>query len=174
MSAKIFWVPGPWPGRLGIALRPRGGEWLGDEIRAWREAGIDVVVSLLEADEQADLDLTGEAASCRARGLDFRSFPIADRGVPRSCEAMADLAVKLLDALRSGQTVAVHCRQGIGRSAMVVAATLIAEGLDARAAVSITRQSRGLDVPETPAQRQWIGEFSAWRSSQAAAAAHRG
>jgi protein-tyrosine phosphatase len=173
MSAKIFWVPDPWQGCLGIVPRPRGGEWLGDEILAWREAGIDVVVSLLEANEEADLGLAGESTSCEVRGLAFRSFPIPDRGVPRSREAVADLAVQLVGALRSGQSVAVHCRQGIGRSAMMVAATLIVGGLDARAAVSATRQSRRLDVPETPAQRQWIADFFVWRSSRAAPASHR-
>ena len=169
MSAKIFWIPGPWRGRLGIVPRPRGAEWLNDETRAWREAGIDVVVSLLEPGEEVELDLTGESTSSRAGGLGFRAFPILDRGVPRSHEAAADLADQLVDALRSGKTVAVHCRQGIGRSAMMVAATLIAGGLDAQTAVNAIRQSRGLDVPETPAQRQWISDFSGWRSSRRAA-----
>ena len=48
MPTKVFWVDGPWRGRLGILPRPRGGDWLRDETMAWREAGLDVVVSLLE------------------------------------------------------------------------------------------------------------------------------
>ena len=139
MSAKIFWIPGPWRGRLGIAPRPRGADWLGDETRAWRETGIDVVVSLLEPDEEAELDLTGESASSRASGLSFRAFPIPDRGVPSSREAVAELADQLVDHLHSGKTVAVHCRQGIGRSAMMVAAALITGGLDAETAVNAIR-----------------------------------
>jgi hypothetical protein len=51
MRAKVFWVNGPWLGRLGILPRPRGGDWLSDEAKAWREAGVDVVVSLLEPEE---------------------------------------------------------------------------------------------------------------------------
>ncbi len=169
MTAKIFWITGPWRGRLGIVPRPRGAEWLDDETRAWREAGIDIVVSLLESDEEAELDLTGESTSSTASGLAFRAFPIPDRSVPGSREAVAALADQIVDALRSGKTVAVHCRQGIGRSAMMVAAALIAGGLDAEDAVNAIRQSRGLDVPETQAQRQWISDFSAWTSSRRAA-----
>ena len=169
MAATIFWIPGPWRGRLGIVPRPRGAEWLNDETRAWREAGIDVVVSLLEPGEEGALDLSGESASARASGLGFRVLPIPDRGVPRSHEVVAELADHLVDALRSGKTVAVHCRQGIGRSAMIVAAALIAGGLDAETAVNAIRQSRGPDVPETPAQRQWISDFSAWQSRRRAA-----
>ena len=36
MNPDLFWITGPWRGRLAIATRPRGGEWLGDEIRGWR------------------------------------------------------------------------------------------------------------------------------------------
>lgn len=169
MAAKVFWVAGPWRGRLGIVPRPRGAEWLDDEIRAWRDAGIDLVVSLLEPDEARDLGLTDEPMSSTASGLVFRAFPVPDRGVPRSREAVAELADDILDALRSGKTVAVHCRQGIGRSAMMVAAALVAAGLNAETAVKTIRQSRGLDVPETQAQRQWISDFAAWLSRRRAA-----
>src|SRR5262245_56586825 len=164
MAARIFWIPGPWRGSLAIAARPRGGEWLNDETRAWREAGVDVVVSLLEPGEEADLGLSGESTVARASGLGFHALPIPDRDVPKSREAVAELADQIVDALRSGKTVAVHCRQGIGRSAIMVAAALITTGLDAEAAVNAIRQSRGPDVPETPAQHQWISDFAAWRS----------
>ena len=60
MKTDLFWVPGPWRGRLAIARRPRGGDWLDDEASAWRQADIDVVVSLLENDEAAQLDLLRE------------------------------------------------------------------------------------------------------------------
>jgi protein-tyrosine phosphatase len=169
MGAKVFWITGPWRGRLGIVPRPRGGEWLDDETRAWRDAGIGVVVSLLEPDEEAELDLTGESASSAASGLDFRSFPIPDRGVPSSHEAVAQLVDHIVDALHAGQSVAVHCRQSIGRSAMIAAAALIAGGQNADTAISAIRRSRGLEVPETRAQRQWIAAFSSWLANQRAA-----
>ena len=169
MVAQAYWITGPWRGRLGIVPRPRGADWLDDETRAWREAGIDVVVSLLEPDEEAELDLTGESISSTASGLAFHAFPIPDRSIPSSPEAVAEVVDQIVDALRSGKTVVVHCRQGIGRSAMMVAAALIAGGLTAEKAVNAIRQSRGLDVPETQAQRQWISDFSAWLSSTRAA-----
>ena len=48
MGTKVYWIAGPWQGRLGIVPRPRGADWLDDETRAWRDVGIDMVVSLLE------------------------------------------------------------------------------------------------------------------------------
>jgi hypothetical protein len=64
MRAEIYWIPGSWPGRLGIVPRPRGGDWLEDEIRAWRDAGLDVAVSLLTPDEAAELGLECEEEQC--------------------------------------------------------------------------------------------------------------
>jgi len=28
MLTELHWVDGPWPGRLAVAARPRGGDWL--------------------------------------------------------------------------------------------------------------------------------------------------
>ena len=169
MSAKVFWVPGPWRGRLGILPRPRGGDWLGDETRAWREAGIDVVVSLLEHDEEAQLVLEGEAAAASASGIEFRPFPIPDRTVPASQESVAELASGIVDALEGGNNVAVHCRQGIGRSAVIVGAVLVAVGEAPQSALRTISESRGLEVPETDEQRQWLRDFASWLLAEAPA-----
>ena len=81
---ELHWISGPWTGRLAIAARPRGGDWLTEEMRAWRQAGVDTVVSLLTAGEEMDLDLVGERAAAQVSGMSFLSFPIVDRCVPDS------------------------------------------------------------------------------------------
>src|SRR5437660_10859003 len=86
MKADLFWIPGPWRGRLAIATRPRGGDWLDDEAIAWREADVDVIVSLLENEEAGQLDLLGERQAAEDHGLRFISFPIPDLGVPASLQ----------------------------------------------------------------------------------------
>jgi len=105
----MFWVPGPWPGKLGILSRPRGGDWLEDEAKAWHQAGIDVVFSLLESEEEAQSLLEGEAAAAAAGELQFKKFPIPDRGVPGPRELVAELASGIVQALEKGMKVAVHC-----------------------------------------------------------------
>ena len=69
MNPDLFWIPGPWRGRMAVATRPRGGDWLEDETDGWRRAGLEVVVSLLEEDEAAQLELTNEAAVARSKGI---------------------------------------------------------------------------------------------------------
>ena len=165
MRDKIFWIPGPWPGRLAILPRPRGGDWLDDETRAWRKAGVGAVVSLLEPQEEAELDLARESESATASGLAFLSFPISDRGVPGTREAVAAFATQLAGTLRAGTNVGVHCRQGIGRSALIAAVTLISAGEEIDSALRTIAHSRGVAVPETEEQRRWIADFAAWSSS---------
>jgi hypothetical protein len=42
-------------------LRPRGGDWLADELRDLARAGVEVVVSMLSDAEAAELELAQEA-----------------------------------------------------------------------------------------------------------------
>jgi protein-tyrosine phosphatase len=163
--ATVFPVFGPWSGRLGIVPRPRGGDWLADDVVAWRDAGISVVVSLLEPAEAADLDLASEASAVTSLGLAFHAFPIPDRGVPASRDSVVQLVRVMSDALRKGANIAVHCRQGIGRSSTIVAATLVTEGVDLQDALQAIEESRGLEVPETDEQRRWLADFASWREA---------
>jgi protein tyrosine phosphatase (PTP) superfamily phosphohydrolase (DUF442 family) len=165
MKPIIYWIAGPWPGRLAIVPRPRGGDWLEDELAAWRGQGIDVVVSTLEPDEEKALDLSKEGDAAGARGLDFIGFPITDRGVPASARSFGDF-VKRLDALlRAGKNVALHCRQGIGRSAVVAAGVLMQAGQTPAQALAAVSEARGLQVPETAEQRQWLEGYARTRES---------
>ena len=160
MRADLFWIPGPWRGRLAIAARPRGGDWLDDEATAWRGAGIDVVVSLLEDDEAAQLDLVNERQASEGRAMSFVSFPIPDRGLPASTEAAIEVIGHIAAQLEAGKNVAVHCRQGVGRSSLIAAGVLINSGLQAEKAIETVSSARGVVVPETLEQRRWIEQLA--------------
>ena len=155
MKADLFWIPGPWRGRLAIATRPRGGDWLDDEASAWRHTHVDVVVSLLENEENAQLDLLCERQIAEDHALRFLSFPIPDRGVPASLQEALSLIGRITAELNAGKNVAVHCRQGIGRSGLIAAGALIAAGTSPDDAMQIVSYARGIPVPETTEQRRW-------------------
>ena len=156
MTPQLFWIDGPWPGRLAISTRPRGGDWLEDEVLGWRRAGVDVLVSLLSTEEERDLELDNEAELSRAQGIRFVPFPVVDRGVPSSLPSTVELLKDLRDDLQAGKTVAIHCRQGIGRSSLIAAGLLVTAGIDPQAAFSAVGSARRLAVPETPEQRLWV------------------
>ena len=157
---ELHWISGPWTGRLAIAARPRGGDWLTEEMRAWRQAGVDTVVSLLTAGEEMDLDLVGERAAAQASGMSFISFPIVDRSVPDSREEMARFIGQVVEELTRGNTVVIHCRQGIGRAALLAASLMILRGLTVEQSLAEISNTRGVAVPETVEQRAWLIQFS--------------
>jgi protein-tyrosine phosphatase len=161
MPSRLYWLKEAWPGKLALASRPRGGDWLSDEIADWKRAGVCTVLSLLETSEEEDLDLRGEANEVRMQGLQFSSFPIPDRQIPRSETRLADTIEKLERTLESGKNVLVHCRQGVGRSGLVAACLLIKKGMSPGAAVEAVSAARGIAVPETSEQRHWIDHFAA-------------
>lgn len=155
MLARMFWITCEGPGRLAILSRPAA-EWLTDEVSAWRQAGVDTVVSLLESDEVAELGLGKEPQTCRAGGIEFLSLQIPDRGVPSSPADIGRLAGRLAAEIRAGGTVGVHCRAGIGRSAVFAACVLAELGIPADAAFESIGTARGVTVPDTPEQRDWV------------------
>jgi protein-tyrosine phosphatase len=161
MNPDLFWIPGPWPGRLAVVARPRGADWLDEEALGWRRAGLDLVVSLLEPQEAEELELLRESEAAEANGVLFVAFPIPDRGVPASLPAALSLLRRISDALGQGNNVAVHCRQGIGRSGLVAAGVLVASGMPAKTAIETVSQARGQTIPETYHQLHWLRSLPA-------------
>jgi protein-tyrosine phosphatase len=149
---------------LAIMPRPRGGDWLEDEVRSWRRTGIDVVVSLLTPDEVADFSLTDEEELCAANAIQFLSFAITDRSAPSSRPATVELLTRLVKSLTEAKNVAIHCRQGIGRAGLIAASLLVMSGTDVETAMARVSAARGCTVPETPEQHRWITEFAATRT----------
>ncbi|HVJ62684.1 MAG TPA: hypothetical protein VM555_08220 [Tahibacter sp.] len=159
MRPDVYWVREIAPLRLAIAPRPRTAESLAEELENWRHDGVDIVVSLLEPHEARDLDLADEERCCVAHGLRYVAFPIADRGLPARREAVLELADALVADLRDGRGVAVHCRAGIGRSGLIAACVLTRLGHTPAAAFAMLARARGILVPDTDAQSQWVAAF---------------
>ncbi len=140
--------------------RPRGGDWLEDEIKSLKFSGVDVVVSLLESEEITELDITEEKNLCEANNISFLSFSIKDRDVPLSTQETFDFAQKSSNLLKNGKNLVIHCRQGVGRSALIAACVLVLNGFSSEEAFEKIKNARGCDVPDTNKQRDWVKIFS--------------
>ena len=157
---SLHWVTGIAPHRLALMARPRGGDWLRDEVGAWHHAGIQSVVSLLGAPEVRDLDLRAEPTLCAEHGIKFRSFPIPDRGTPSSARELSNLLAPLHAELLQGHAVAIHCRAGIGRTGLVAGCLLHLLQVPYEDIFHLLSRSRGLAVPDTAAQVEWVERFA--------------
>src|SRR4051812_12213139 len=114
---------------------------------ARRPKGALATRELVIPDEVEELDLLGEAAACRAAGITFLAHPVPDRGLPASPEGFRDLVLTLAAEVGRGSSVAAHCRQGVGRAAMLAAAVPAATGVSATAAFETVAAARGRPVP---------------------------
>jgi protein-tyrosine phosphatase len=112
----------------------------------------------LKREEISDLGLQREAGLCRASGIEFVSFPIPDRGVP-DVQQTLEIARSIAGNIAGGRSVAVHCRAGIGRSSMIAACAMICSGIEVAEALTLIRAARGVIVPDTEEQRDWIIAF---------------
>ncbi len=146
---------------LAIMPRPRAGDWLEDEIDQWQREGLNIVVSLLEPAEIAELEIDAEPNLCASRGIEYLSFPIPDRGIPTSVLAFDTFLAPVVKRLCSGAAVGVHCRAGIGRAGLTAACILVRAGIPYPLAFPAISRARRVKVPDTEQQESWVQRFAA-------------
>jgi protein-tyrosine phosphatase len=66
----------------------------------------------------------------------------------------------LANLLKEGRGVVVHCRQGVGRSALIAACVLVLSGVSVNKAFELIENARGCSVPDTEEQRKWVVQFA--------------
>ena len=158
MISNIYWIEDPKlrPKKMGTMARPRGNDWLEDEVMALKNSKIDCLISLLERSEDWELGLEKEAELCQKWGIEFINFPIRDVYIPTDEEKFISLAQKLADYLNKDKKLVIHCRMGIGRSSILAAAIMISLAYEAKNVFEIISKYRKLKVPDTDEQRNWI------------------
>jgi len=152
MIARPYWITS----QLAIVPRPQGDDLLDDEMLALKEAGIDVVVSMLQKDEARKAGLEREASSAEENGLLFHNFPVPDRGVPLDTSSFIEFLKGLESLLAQGKRIGVHCRASIGRSSVTSASLLIRSGIPFETAWLQISVARDCLVPDTEEQREWV------------------
>lgn len=136
--------------------KPVSGEWIEDEFRGIANEGIHQIVSLLEPQEAYEVGLHDEKSLTEQNGMEFVSFPVQDRGLPHSVEEFKNLTMHLYQQIAGGKNTLVHCRAGIGRTGILAAGVLIQCGYEPDQALSQISKKRGVQVPDTREQRDWI------------------
>jgi protein-tyrosine phosphatase len=156
MKATIYSIKEAAPNRIAIVARPRGDDWLCDEMSALSREGIDVLVSMLTEEEANDLGLHRESGECEAAAIKFINLPIPDRSVPSDRDGFLRSVEHLAEMVKAGRSLGVHCRASIGRSSVLVVSVLVRLGWDADKAFYAVESARGCPIPDTPEQRHWV------------------
>jgi protein-tyrosine phosphatase len=155
-SSEIFWIDGNPPPGLAIVLRPRGGDWLEDELLRMKRAGITTLVSLLEDEEALELGLGEERKLATTVGLTYLQYPIPDRHTPPDSAGFRQFVKILTKRLQAGERMGIHCRGSIGRASITTSCALIHLGWNPEKALAAIEAARGCTIPDTPEQRDWI------------------
>ena len=155
--ATVYWIHTlPNKARLGTMPRPQGGNALPAEIASLKEQGVDVLLCLLEEKEIEKLQLQEEQKLALEAGIEYHHFPIADFTLPQSADRTNALIAQLQQDLEAGLNIAIHCHGGIGRSTLIAGSVLISLGFTAQQALEMISEKRGVPVPDTEEQKQWL------------------
>jgi protein-tyrosine phosphatase len=152
----MFRIPLDGPGSLSITTRPRGGDWLEDDVAALARQSVGVLVSLLREDEQIELGLELETATCARHNIEFVSIPVTDLSAPVDSNEFILAVHGLAHLLREGRSIAIHCRQSVGRSGLLAVSLAMASGMPLNLALEVVSDARGVRVPETSEQCDWL------------------
>ncbi|MGF1658130.1 MAG: tyrosine-protein phosphatase [Rubrimonas sp.] len=149
-------LPPGAPGRLLLSAMPGRFDPLPTFLASAAAAGVSRVASLADPAEIA-LKSPDYAAARASGALPFPviDHPVRDYGAPADPAAFAAFVEDLAGSLRRGETVAIHCAAGIGRTGLAAQRVLQALGLDADEAAARVRAAGS--QPETAAQRDFLG-----------------
>lgn len=169
--ANSYWVV---PGRLLAGEYPYGADDTETRRRLFRlrDAGINYYIDLTE-----DGELPGYRRLLPLHTRYLRCA-IPDTQIPQSVEQMRQIQARIRAGLLFGRCIYVHCRAGIGRTALVVGCYLAEQGLSGKAALkqvnTLWRQSERSSswptVPQTPQQADYIVRWPSSRKSAERAA----
>jgi ADP-ribosyl-[dinitrogen reductase] hydrolase len=150
-------VTGRWDRDLGIDL---------DAVAAW---GAAAVVTLVEDHELRSLKVEPLGAELARRHMDWIHCPIPDVTAPAESfeRAWAIHGEGLRARLRSGFSVVVHCKGGLGRAGTIAARLLVELGWTAAMAIGAVRDVRP-GALETPGQERHVLGLSTVAEAQPA------
>lgn len=147
---------GPCPGRRKEALNDAASQAaLAEDLSRLAEMGATGLLSLVETKELPG-GLAGFAVAVRAAGLEWTHLAIPDYGVPDARFMAGWRRLDLARRLRQGESWAIHCRAGLGRTGTVAGLLLVENGATAGDAIALIRREHDAAAVETEAQEKFL------------------
>jgi ADP-ribosyl-[dinitrogen reductase] hydrolase len=166
-------VPGSYwvvPGRLLVGEHPSSQSRADtmDRLRRFLRAGVTCFVDLTEPRELPSYEGLLPFATPAGRRIEYLREPITDHSVPAGRDVMSRILEVLDQALEAEHVVYLHCRAGIGRSAMAAGCWLASRpevSGDALERLQVLWQQSAQSqswptVPETAEQAEFVRRWA--------------
>jgi ADP-ribosyl-[dinitrogen reductase] hydrolase len=134
-----------------------------DRLSRLLAVGVDCFIDLTELHESAPY------AAALPATVDYFRKPLVDHAVPAEATQMREILACLQGALQRGRVVYLHCRAGIGRTAMVAGCMLAERGLSGQETLAelnrlwqqSARAAQWPVIPETAEQSDYVASWAA-------------
>ena len=147
---------GPCPGRRKEALDDAASQAaLAEDLSRLAGMGATGLLSLVEAEELPG-GVDGFATAVHAAELEWTHLPIPDYGVPDAGFMAGWRRLDLARRLREGESWAIHCRAGLGRTGTIAGLLLVENGSRAAEAIAQIRREHDAAAVETEAQEAFL------------------
>lgn len=124
---------------------------LTSSIRTLKEAGADIIISMLPNDEIARLKVTELGKETEEQGMVWYQLPVEDDHAPEQdfFSAFHPIKETILGHSKEKKTIVIHCRGGTGRTGMMAAILLLESGYQWERAKSLVQSIRptSLTIP---------------------------
>eukprot|EP00029_Vermamoeba_vermiformis_P010071 TRINITY_DN5229_c0_g1_i1.p1 TRINITY_DN5229_c0_g1~~TRINITY_DN5229_c0_g1_i1.p1 ORF type:complete len:724 (-),score=146.18 TRINITY_DN5229_c0_g1_i1:264-2435(-) len=114
-----------------------------------------VLVTLVKEAELDSIGIPNMITIVKGSGIESIWLPIRDKWIPSSMDDLIRLVEQIIERIRDGKVIVVHCNGGKGRTGLVVVATLCGLGMSVDDAVKATRAARP-GMIQNPAQVRQI------------------
>eukprot|EP01024_Parvocaulis_polyphysoides_P043018 TRINITY_DN3927_c0_g2_i1.p1 TRINITY_DN3927_c0_g2~~TRINITY_DN3927_c0_g2_i1.p1 ORF type:complete len:204 (+),score=9.09 TRINITY_DN3927_c0_g2_i1:173-784(+) len=159
-------------GKIGVSYCPgkkfTKGDWKFDrdiktDLKRLRQFYVfDVIVCLLGDYELRTLGVHNYANSVQNEDMEFIQFPIIEMRAPESMDQTMELLENIIQRLKNGQNILLHCKGGVGRAGTIAACLLLYLGVAKSVgnAIQIVRTRRCKNAVESYSQERFISRFS--------------
>jgi Predicted protein-tyrosine phosphatase len=112
----------PCPGTKGVPLS--------ESLHSLRDAGAQAVITMMTTEELHEHQVDTIPLICNELGMAWYHLPVEDSCAPEQPFAEAFVCQKtiLMDLVRSGSTIAIHCHGGTGRTGTMAAILMLELG----------------------------------------------
>lgn len=120
------------------------GSSLVDAVATLKQAGATGIITLMADAELAENAAAELAQVCQQMDLKWYQLPVADDAAPADDfqAAWQQHSTEILQHLQAGETLAIHCKGGSGRTGLIAAQIVLAAGGELNATIAAVQAIR--------------------------------